>query len=244
MGMMGMGMFNPLYLVVALVPMLISTWAQSKVKSAFNKYSQVNSARGITGADAARKILDGSGLAHVNVERSQGFLSDHYDPRSKTLRLSDDVYGSSSLAAIGVAAHEAGHALQDKESYGPLRLRSTLVPAAQFGSNWGPKIVMFSIMIMAFASAFSDFLLPIAWIGVIVMAGATFFTLVTLPVEFDASKRAKLLLVSEGIASQDEVVGVDKVLDAAALTYMAAAFASLLNLAYWAYRLYGMTSRR
>lgn len=242
MGMMGM--FNPLYMIAMLVPMLLSTWAQSKVKSAFNKYSQVNSAKGLTGAEAARRILDSSGLQHVDVERSQGFLSDHYDPRSKTLRLSDDVYGSSSLSAIGVAAHEAGHALQDKESYGPLRLRSTLVPAAQFGSSWGPKIIMFSLMFMAFASTFAEYLLPIAWIGVIIMAAATFFTLVTLPVEFDASKRAKLLLVREGVASPQEIEGVDKVLDAAALTYLAAAFASLIQLGYWGYRLYSMTNRR
>jgi len=237
MGGLGMGMLNPLYLVVMIVPMLISLYAQSKVKSAFNKYSKVMSAKGITGADAARRILDNSGLSHVNVERSQGFLSDHYDPRSKTLRLSDDVYGSSSLAAVGVAAHEAGHALQDKESYGPLRLRSTLVPAAQFGSSWGLRIIMVSFMLMAFMGTGIGYYL--AWVGVIIMAAATIFTLVTLPVEFDASKRAKQLLVAQGVTSEQEVVGVDKVLDAAALTYMAAAVAAVTQLAYYAYMLLG-----
>lgn len=240
MGMgMGMGMFNPLYLVIMIVPMLLSMYAQNKVKSTFNKYSQVGSERGITGANAARKILDGYGLAHVGVERSQGFLSDHYDPRSKTLRLSDGVYDSSSLAAVGVAAHEAGHALQDKESYGPLRWRSSLVPAAQFGSNWGPRIIGISFMIMFAAQSASSLVMPLAWLGVIIMAAATLFTLVTLPVEFDASKRAKQLLVAQGVTSQHEIEGVDKVLDAAALTYLAAAVASILQLAYYVFMLLG-----
>jgi len=237
MGGMGMGMMNPLYLLVMIVPMLISMYAQSKVKSTFNKYSQVNSAKGITGAEAARRILDSSGLSHVDVERSQGFLSDHYDPRSKTLRLSDEVYDRSSLAAVGVAAHEAGHALQDKESYGPLRLRSSLVPAAQFGSSWGPRIIMVSFMLMAFMNTGIGYYL--AWLGVIIMAAATIFTLITLPVEFDASKRAKQLLVAQGVTSEQEVVGVDKVLDAAALTYMAAAIAAVTQLAYYVFRLMG-----
>lgn len=229
--------FDPLYLIIMGVTAAISFYAQNKVKSTFNKYSQVNSTRGITGADAARRILDGYGLAHVGVERSQGFLSDHYDPRSKTLRLSDDVYNSSSLAAVGVAAHEAGHALQDKESYGPLRLRSSLVPAAQFGSNLGPMIIFGSLMLMSFVGTSIGY--PLAIVGLVLMAGATLFTLVTLPVEFDASKRAKQLLVAQGVTTEKEIEGVDKVLDAAALTYLAAAVAAVLNLLYYAYLIFG-----
>lgn len=231
------GFLDPLYLLVMVPPLLFSLWAQSRVKSAFNKYSRVAAGRGMTGALAARRILDSYGLRNVAVERVNGFLSDHYDPRSKVLRLSPDVYDSPSLAAVGVAAHEAGHALQDKEAYGPLQLRSTLVPAAQFGSNLGPYIILAGFLLMSFAGSGLGY--GIAWIGVILLAAATLFTLVTLPVEFDASKRAKQLLVSEGVVSAQEVEGVDKVLDAAALTYVAAAISAVVTLLYYVFRLMG-----
>lgn len=223
--------FDPMYLIAMAIPMAFSWWAQRKVKSAFNEYSQIQAGRGITGASAARRILDAYGLQNVGVERVNGFLSDHYDPRSKMLRLSPDVYDSPSLAAVGVAAHEAGHALQDKESYGPLRLRSSLVPAANIGSNFGPYIIMAGFLLINFVGT------TLAWIGVVVLAAASLFTLVTLPVEFDASKRAKALLVSEGVVTTQEVDGVDKVLDAAALTYVAAAVSALATLAYYVFRL-------
>ncbi|MEM7127476.1 MAG: zinc metallopeptidase [Chloroflexota bacterium] len=231
------GFIDPLYLLFMIPPLLFSWWAQSRVKSAFNKYSGVPAGRGITGASAARRILDSYGLRNVDVERVNGFLSDHYDPRSKTLRLSPDVYDSPSLAAVGVAAHEAGHALQDKEAYGPLQLRSSLVPAAQFGSNLGPMIIFAGFILMSFVG--TGLGQGIAWLGVILLAGATLFTLVTLPVEFDASKRAKQLLVTEGIVSSQEVEGVDRVLDAAALTYVAAAISALVTLMYYVFRLLG-----
>lgn len=222
---------SPLALLFMIPPLIFSWWAQRKVKSAFNQYSRVQAGRGITGASAARRILDAYGLQHVGVERVNGFLSDHYDPRAKMLRLSPDVHDSPSLAAVGVAAHEAGHALQDKESYSMLQLRSSLVPAANIGSNFGPYIIMGGFLLMNVLGP------TLAWIGIIVLAAATAFTLVTLPVEFDASKRAKELLVSEGVVTTQEVEGVDKVLDAAALTYVAAAVSALATLAYYVFRL-------
>ena len=230
--------FSPLYFLFMIPPLLLGFWAQYRVKSTFNKYSQVRSGRGITGAEAARRILDSYGLRHVVVERVNGFLSDHYDPRSKTLRLSPDVYDSPSLASVGVAAHEAGHALQDQENYGPLRLRSNIVPAAQIGSWLGPIIIFGGFMMM---SAFGTS--SLAWIGVAVLGITTLFTLVTLPVEFDASNRAKQLLVSDGILTPQELGGVNSVLNAAALTYVAAAVSAVMQLAYYAFILTGASNR-
>jgi uncharacterized protein len=225
--------FSPMYLVFALPAMLLGLWAQFRVQGAFNKYSQVRSQRGVSGAQAARAILDSAGLRHVAVERSGGFLSDHYDPRSKTLRLSEGVFSSPSVAAVGVAAHEAGHALQDQQSYAPLRMRSTLVPAVQFGSWLGPIIFMAGLWMSAAVGTW------IAWVGVAVFAASAVFALVTLPVEFDASKRAKQILVAQGILGEQEMVGVNKVLDAAALTYVAAAIQAVSTLLYYVFILTG-----
>ncbi len=221
--------FDPLYFVFALPALLLGLWAQMRVKSSFNRYSQVRSLSGISGAQAARHILDANGLHNVAVERVQGFLSDHYDPSNKTLRLSPDVYDSPSLAAVGVAAHEAGHALQDQQAYGPLKLRSAMVPAVQIGSWLGPIIFFVGLMMTP----------TIAWLGLIIFGVTAAFTLVTLPVEFDASKRAKQLLVTQGILGQQELVGVNKVLDAAALTYVAAAAQAVSTLLYYAFILMG-----
>jgi Zn-dependent membrane protease YugP len=225
--------FDPVYLIVALPALLLGLWAQMRVRSAFSQYSQVRSARGVTGAQAARHLLDRNGLSNVAVERVQGFLSDHYDPRSKTLRLSPTVYESPSLASVGVAAHEAGHALQDQQHYAPLALRSAMVPAVQIGSWLGP-IIFFVGFLMS--SAFGN---SLAWIGLILFGATAIFALVTLPVEFDASRRAKQLLVSEGILMPQEMVGVNKVLDAAALTYVAAALQAISTVLYYAYLLLG-----
>jgi len=225
--------FDPLYFILALPALLLGLWAQSRVRSAFGRYSQVRSASGMTGAQAARRILDSNGLQGVDIERVQGTLSDHYDPRTKTLRLSDDVYGTPSLAAVGVAAHEAGHALQDKTNYGPLRLRSAMVPTVQLGSWLGPIIFMVGLFM---AGALGN---SIAWLGLIIFGATALFALVTLPVEFDASKRAKQLLVSTGVLVPQEVQGVDKVLDAAALTYVAAALQAIMTLLYYASLLMG-----
>ena len=225
--------FNPLYFLFALPALALGLYAQFKVKSAFARYSKVRSGTGLTGSAAARKILDANGLVHVDVERVGGFLSDHYDPRSKTLRLSPDVYDSPSLAAVGVAAHETGHALQDQQHYAPLKLRSALVPAVQFGSWLGPIIFMVGLLLSGVAGD------SIAWLGLLIFGATAVFALVTLPVEFNASKRAKQLLVTEGVLVPQEVQGVNKVLDAAALTYVAAAVQAVMTLLYYAFLLLG-----
>ncbi|MCB0080392.1 MAG: zinc metallopeptidase [Caldilineaceae bacterium] len=224
---------NPLYFVIMIPALLFGFWAQWRVKSAFNKYSKVRSGTGATGAAAARRILDANGLGNVAVERVNGFLSDHYDPRSKTLRLSPDVFDSPSLAAVGVAAHEAGHAIQDQAHYAPLKLRSAMVPAVQFGSWLGPIIIMAGFLLMNVVGT------SLAWVGVAVLGVTTLFTIVTLPVEFDASSRAKKLLVTEGILAPQEMQGVNRVLDAAALTYVAAAVSAILTLLYYVFLLTG-----
>ena len=222
--------FDPLYLLVAIPGLLLGFYAQMRVKSAFNQYARVRSASGMTGAQAARRILDSSGLHTVAVERVNGFLSDHYDPSKKVLRLSPDVYDTPSLAAVGVAAHEAGHALQDQQHYAPLQLRSALVPSVQIGGWVGP-LIFFVGLAMNTSS--------LAWIGLLLFGMTAVFALVTLPVEFDATKRAKQLLVTQGILGQQEIVGVNRVLDAAALTYVAAAVQAVMTLAYYAYILVG-----
>jgi Zn-dependent membrane protease YugP len=228
--------FNPLFWLFALPGLLLGLFAQSRVKSNFNKYSKVRTARNITGAQAARQLLDSQGLYDVAVEESQGgMLSDHYDPRGKVLRLSPEVYRTPSVAAVGVAAHEMGHALQDAGGYVPLKLRSSLVPATSFGSRLAPMIFLGGYLLDSFAG----FGIEIAWLGVILFGIAVLFTLVTLPVEFDASKRAKKLLLSSGIVMGDEAKGVDKVLDAAALTYVAAAVSAIGTLLYYVMLLSG-----
>jgi len=219
-----------LYFLFALPALILGLYAQFKVKSAFSKYSRVPNAAGITGAQAARRILDANGLTHVDVERTQGMLSDHYDPRSKTLRLSPAVYETPTLAAVGVAAHEAGHALQDKTGYAALQLRSAMVPSVQIGSWLGPIIFMVGLL-MSFTT--------LAWIGLILFGATALFALVTLPVDFNASNRAKQLLVSQGILAPQEMGGVNKVLDAAALTYVAAALQAIMTLLYYATLLMG-----
>jgi hypothetical protein len=224
---------DPLYLLFALPALALSLWAQWRVRSAFGHYSRVRTGSGATGAQAARRILDANGLYNVVVERVSGFLSDHYDPRSKTLRLSPDVYDTPSLAAVGVAAHEAGHALQDKQHYPMLKLRTTMVPTVQIGSWLGPIIFFIGfLMSTAFGSA-------LAGLGLILFAATAVFALVTLPVEFDASKRAKQLLVGQGVIGQQELQGVNRVLDAAALTYVAAALQAIMTVLYYAFLLLG-----
>jgi hypothetical protein len=232
-------MFFPgygLYILFGLPAFLLGLWAQMRVKGAFKKYSKVASARGITGAQAARRILDANGLHHVQVEQVNGFLSDHYDPRAKVLRLSPDVYRSPSLASVGVAAHEAGHALQDQNNYAPLTWRSAMVPTVQLGSWLGPIVFFVGFMMIGALGQMGE---TIAWIGLALFAATALFAVVTLPVEFDASKRAKALLVSEGILVPQELDGVNKVLNAAALTYVAAAIQAVMTLLYYAFLLMG-----
>jgi hypothetical protein len=219
--------FDPTYMLFAGPPLLLGLWAQFKVKAAFNKYSQVPTQNGMTGAQAAMRILGHGGLGNVGVEMTEGMLSDHYDPGSKTLRLSEDVYSIPSIASVGVAAHEAGHALQDKTGYSALKLRSAMVPTVSIGSTLGPILFMIGLFMHGVLGS------SLAWVGLILFAGTALFAIVTLPVEFDASRRAKELLVSQGIVSQREMEGVNAVLDAAALTYVAAAAQAIMQLLYY-----------
>jgi hypothetical protein len=227
--------FDPLYLVFALPGLLLGLWARSRVNSAFKKYKQVRTAQNVTGAQVARTLLDTQGLQNVQIEEVQGFLSDHYDPRTKILRLSPEVYRTPSVAAAGIAAHEMGHALQDAGGYFPLQIRSAIVPAAQFGSTLAPWIFIAGLLLN---------LTTLAWVGLILFGTAVVFTLITLPVEFDASRRAKKLLTSNGVIIGNEVQGVNKVLDAAALTYVAAAVSAIGTFLYYLLLLTGGGRRR
>jgi Zn-dependent membrane protease YugP len=208
-------------ILIVLPAFIISAWAQVKVSSTFNKYSQMYTRRGMTGASAARRILDANGLYDVKIERVRGNLTDHYDPRANVIRLSDSVHDSRSAAAIGVAAHEAGHAVQHAQNYFPIKVRSAAIPMTRIGSML--SIPLFFIgLIMA-----SEYLMLI---GIVLYAFIAFFQLVTLPVEFNASSRAIRVLRSTQILSEDELVASKKVLTAAALTYVAALLTSLLTL--------------
>lgn len=216
--------FDPLYLILTLPALVFSIWAQVRVKSTFHKYERVGLRSGMSGAEAARAIVRASGLEGVTVERHAGFLSDHYDPRAKSLRLSPAVYDGRSVSAVAVAAHEAGHSLQDAHAYGPLVLRSKLVPMTQIGSQlWFWPFVLGLWMNVT----------GLIWLGIIAFGAVVVFQVVTLPTEYDASNRAKAVLATTGIVTtQEEAQGVEKVLGAAALTYVAALVASLLQLLY------------
>lgn len=212
-----------LFLILIMIgPMALCFYAQWKVKSAFAKMSKVPAR--MSGAEAARQMLDNAGLQSVRIEPIQGRLSDHYDPRAKVLRLSPDVYGGRSMAALGVACHEAGHAFQDAQNYAPLVIRNAAVPAANFGSGIGMSMLFFGVMIG---------LTPLAWLGVILFSAVVFFQVINLPVEFDASNRAREELVSQGLIARDEEKYIAKVLNAAALTYVAATLQSVMTLAYY-----------
>lgn len=214
--------FDPTILLV-LIGVALSLWAQGRVNSAFSRYSKVRSRTGMTGAEAARRLLNSQGIYDVTVRAVAGSLTDHYDPRTKTVNLSEAVYGASSVAAIGVAAHECGHAMQHNEEYGPLRFRSALVPVANLGSRISWPLILIGIIFGGLGS-------PLVQIGILMFTLAVLFQLVTLPVEFNASNRAVKLLDSQGILASDEVSGTRKVLSAAALTYVAAAATSILQL--------------
>ncbi|MCA9516273.1 MAG: zinc metallopeptidase [Myxococcales bacterium] len=218
---------DPGYMVLLLVTGALSIWASVRVKTTFARYQKVRTRGGLTGAEVARAILARSGVRDVRVERVAGFLSDHYDPREKVLRLSPDVYGGTSVAAVGVAAHEVGHAIQHARGYWPLQVRSYLAPAASFGSNLGLIIAMMGLAFHATG---------LVTLGVIAFAAMVAFTLVTLPVELDASARAKALLPELGFVSAEEARGVRSVLGAAAMTYVAAAVSSVLTLLYFVMR--------
>ncbi len=219
--------FDPMYLVFALPGLLLALYASFKTKSTFSRFSQVASAMGLTGAEAARRLLAEAGVHEVRIEQVQGFLSDHYDPTRKTLRLSPSVYQSNSLAAIGVACHEAGHAIQHARNFAWLNLRSALVPATSV-SSW----LSYVVIMIGFVLSSTQFIL----LGAIIFSAAVVFSIVTLPVEWDASNRAKKLMVGSSIVSHSEAGMAAKVLNAAFLTYVAAAVSSLMTLLYYLMR--------
>lgn len=221
--------YDPTYILV-LIGALLCIFASSRVNSTYGKYAKIRSRRGMTGAEAAQRILQMSGINDVQIQHVSGDLTDHYDPSQKVLRLSDSVYGSNSVAAIGVAAHECGHALQHKEGYLPLKIRSALVPAANIGSRLGlPLVILGLILGIGFELPGGGYF-SLAQIGIWVFAIAVLFQVVTLPVEFNASGRALKLLGNYGIMNEDEVDDCKRVLGAAALTYVAAAASSILQL--------------
>jgi hypothetical protein len=219
--------FDPVYMMIILVAVVLSLWAGAKTKSAFKKYSKVRVISGQTGAQAAQTLLDRAGITDVKIKPIRGTLSDHYNPMTKTLALSEGVYGQNSVSAVGVACHEAGHAIQHAQNYAPMWVRSLLVKPASIGSRFG----FYAIMIGLFIQSTGLFQL-----GIILFAIAVAFQLVTLPVEFDASARAKRLAVEYGIVSGQEEAGVNKVLNAAAMTYVAAAAVSVMQLLYFIMR--------
>ena len=210
-----------MFFVYLAIIILIPIYAQMKVKSTYKKYSQVAASSGMTGAETARAILDQNGLYHVRVEETPGVLSDHYDPRDKTVRLSTDNYHGHSVAGVSVAAHEVGHAIQDQEGYAFLRIRHALVPVANFGSN-----ISWILILIGMLASMSGLLLA----GIIFMAAAVLFQIVTLPVEFNASSRAMDQVVALGVIRNDEERETKKVLSAAAMTYVAAALVAVLEL--------------
>jgi len=219
-----------IYYIVLVVPTLIlSLWAQFMVKSTFAKYSKISCSRKITGLDAAGILLRSNNIRDVKVEQVRGSLTDHYSPTEKKLRLSEPVYGSASIAAVGVAAHETGHAIQHAVKWGPLALRSTLVPVANIGSRLGPWIAIAGLAISQ-SAAYGSYWQIIFNIGILLFGGAVLFYVITLPVEFNASSRAIAILRENNVLSEKELNGVKKVLTAAALTYVASALTAIMSL--------------
>ena len=214
--------------MIILIPAIIFTmYAQSKVNSNFRRYSNIRNARNMTGAEAARRMLDANGLTNVQIEQTRGSLTDHYDPRKRVLRLSQSVYGVNSIAAVSVACHEAGHAVEHAESYKPLKIRNSIVPLVNFASSLTWPLVIIGILLLANGSYMGDLLFNI---GVITMLAVILFHTVTLPVEFNASHRAMIQLREGRMLSDEELKKTRKVLTAAALTYVAGAASALLQL--------------
>ncbi|MEI6970285.1 MAG: zinc metallopeptidase [bacterium] len=218
---------DPLYIMMLLPALLLSGIATLVTRATFNKYSKKMTSSGVTGAQAAQRLLNSHGVYDVNIEPVQGFLSDHYDPRTKTLRLSPDVYASQSLSAIGVACHEAGHALQHAASYAPLVLRTALVPVAQVGSHASYILILLGSFMAS---------MGMIKLGIVLFSCTVLFTLVTLPVEWNASSRAKALMVSSGVVTAAERRSAGAVLNAAFMTYLAAALTALITLVYYLMR--------
>ena len=228
--------FDPMYLIFMIPAMALMGFASWYVRHAYNKWSQVRASSGLTGHQAAQRLISTGNLYGVQVQGTAGQLTDHYDPRNKTLFLSEGVAHSPSVAAVAIAAHELGHALQDAEEYFPMKVRSMLVPAVNIGSNLGWFLIMIGLVLR---------MTQLAWIGVAVFAAGALFALATLPVEFNASARAKQLLYQTGIIqTEEEQRGVNQVLNAAALTYVAGLITAMLQLLYYVFLVGGMGGRR
>jgi hypothetical protein len=217
--------FDPVYFLFVGPAILVSMWATFVVKSTFARYTKERTRGGVSGAQAAREILRANGITDVSVEQVSGFLSDHYDPRKKVLRLSPDVYSGTTVAAVGVAAHEVGHALQHSQGYAPLAIRSSLVPVASLGSQLSWILIVVGFVIK-----------PLLLVGIALFGASVLFSLVTLPVEFNASSRAMVQISTLGLLSAEEEKGARKVLSAAAMTYVAAAITAVLTLLYFLHR--------
>jgi len=233
--------FDLTYLLLVMLPgMVLSGLASMMVKNTFKKYETVGTQRNLTGAEAAQSMLERAGVTDCTIEPIGGRLSDHYDPRSKTLRLSEPVFNARSISAIGVACHEAGHALQHATGYKFLQIRSKLVPVTSISSKLSMPVLMVGAIMMSMAPAFGY---PLILLGCVLFGAAVLFAVITLPVEWDASVRAKQAMLDAGIVNQQEVEGAGKVLNAAFLTYLAAAIASILTLLYYLQRA-GLLNRR
>ena len=219
--------FDWTYLVIVLPCIILSMIASSSVNSTFNKYSKVNSIRRLTGAEAAQRVLSANGIRGVRIERVSGNLTDHYDPKTNVIRLSDSVYGSTSVAAIGVAAHEAGHAVQYAQNYGPIKLRSAIIPVTNFGSKIAMPLILAGIL-LSFLGGLSN---TLVYLGILAFSLSLVFQLVTLPVEFNASRRAMETIESGGLLTSEEQEGARKTLKAAAMTYVAATAVALAQVA-------------
>ena len=218
------------YLLYMLPGLVLMLYAQFKVKHSFSKYSKVINSRGLTGADAAKEVLRQNGVDGVRIEHVSGNLSDHYDPRTNVIRLSDDVYNSTSVAAVGVAAHEAGHAVQYAKGYGPIKLRAKIIPACNIGSQLGIPLALIGAVIG---------FMGLVYVGLALFGLAVLFQVVTLPVEFNASRRAISAIISTALLTKEEASGAKAVLSAAAMTYVAAMIQSLLMLLYYVSRFAG-----
>jgi uncharacterized protein len=228
--------FNSQYLCFMLPGLILMMLVQWYVKSAYSRWSKVPARSQVTGAEAAQRLIQSGGLYGVQIEGIAGNLTDNYDPRDKVLRLSSGVYSSNSVAALAITAHELGHAMQDKDSYMPLRFRSAIVPAVNIGSYLGWILIVAGLLLQ---------MTQIAWLGVLVFSGGALFALATLPVELNASSRARKLLHESGlIQSEEEMRGVSNVLNAAAMTYVAALVAAVMQLLYWVTIVLGMGGRR
>ncbi|MDD6284121.1 MAG: zinc metallopeptidase [Firmicutes bacterium] len=219
-----------LYMLYMLPGLIVAIWAQAKVKSAYSKYSRVPNLRGITGAMAAEAVLMASGVSAVAIRRVSGEMTDHYNPADNTIYLSDGVYDSTSIAAVGIAAHEAGHAVQYAENYGPIKFRMAIVPVCNFGSRFGIPIAFIGALLS---------IMELVWVGIILFGLTLLFQLVTLPVEFNASRRALSAINNGGLLTGDEAHGAKSVLSAAAMTYVAAMLQSMLSFLYFFMRFIG-----